>query len=219
MAADLFLRVDKQPFLTKEQEETASTDLLVLSHGRLVVRMARKFSRYGIDFDDLVQEGNLALMTAAEKFEPAMGYRFSTYAHWWISQRMRETVMTFHSVVRTPSTPRNKATFFKQRPYHDISTEATVSYDGITIGETLISDDPRPDELAERLVDGEKTSKAIRRSMRVLTSRERTVIQSRYLTEKPLTLDTLGTQFGVSKERVRQIELSALAKLRESLVI
>lgn len=212
------MRVFDQPFLTHEQEKTASVDLLVLSHGRLVVKMAKKFARYGVDIDELVQEGNVALVIAASKFEPERGFRFSTYAQYWITQRMRDLVMKLHSVVKVPMSRESKSTFFKRRPFHDVSLETPIPEDDRTFGDFLVSDDPSPDDLAEMTIDAETAATALRQAMRVLSPREDDIIRSRYLREKPETLDSIGARLGISKERVRQLQLAALAKLQKVMV-
>ena len=213
------MRVKFHPFLTKEQEKTASADDLVKSHKPLVLNMASKFARYGVDIEDLVQEGNLGLITAASKFEPERGFRFSTYAYWWVRQRMRDAVMDMHSVVRAPTTREGKATFFKKRPHYDVSMETPLFDDGLTFGDTFVSQDPGPDELVEDVLDAERRVTAIRKAMQVLNPREQDIIRSRFLIEKPETLDVIGSRHGISKERIRQIETVALEKLRKEMVI
>lgn len=204
-------------FLTREDEQTASSDMLVLAHAPLVKKMAHNFARYGVDVEDLVQEGNVALTIAASKFEPERGFRFSTYAHYWISQFMRECVIRDHSVVRGSKTSKAKQAFFKKRPHFDVSTETPLSGSGFTLGDTFVSADPLPDEMAENAIDGEIMTHRLHEALGSLSEREAAIISGRFLCEKKTPLERIGEDFGVSKERVRQIEKAALEKLRKAL--
>lgn len=209
----------RSPFLTVEQERVASVDSLVLSHEPLVQKMARQFARYGLDVEDLIQEGNVALIKAAEKFDPNNGARFSTYAMWYVRCWMRELVMNDHSVVRPSRSRGAKLTFFKSRPHHDVSMETPIGEgDGFTIADTLASSDPRPDELAEASIDAGTISAAIHRAIETLNLREADIIRSRFLAEQKQSLEVIGARYGISKERVRQLEHSALTKLKKELV-
>jgi RNA polymerase sigma-32 factor len=208
----------KPKLLTPEEEKTASVDELVLSHAPLVYRMAHNFSRYGVDRDDLIQEGNIALLIAAERFDRERGLRFSTYAMFWIRQRMQDLVMNLNSIVRRPLSTKFKSGFFKNRPRTDVSTETPIGFDGLTLGDTLVSPDAGPDAIVEEMIEAEAAKKAIRRGMRFLNSREREIVAARHLGDKPETLESLGSKYGVTRERIRQIEERALQKLREEIV-
>ena len=88
---------------------------MVTSYARLVVAMASKFRNYGMPMGDLIQEGNIGLMQAAEKFDPERGVRFSTYATWWIRASIQDYVLRNWSIVRTGTTAAQKALFFNLR--------------------------------------------------------------------------------------------------------
>lgn len=210
------MRVNKQPYLTHEQERTASAELLVLSHGRLVLKMARNFSRYGMSIEDLVQEGNVALLYAAGKFDPTKGVRFSTYAVWWVRQKMREAVFANHSIVRASGSNQSRIGFFKGAPHKDISMQMPIA-EGMTVADTFVSPDPGPDVLVEELLDSETRCANLRRAMSTLSLREQDVIKSRFLDERKQGLAELGERHSISKERVRQVELAALRKLKKEL--
>jgi RNA polymerase sigma-32 factor len=92
--------------------DRAALDALIAAHTRLVVACAKRFRRYGLPFGDLIQEGNLGLMLAAARFEPARDVRFATYAEWWVRARMQDFVLRNWSIVRTGTTRRQKALFF-----------------------------------------------------------------------------------------------------------
>src|SRR5690606_24672816 len=88
---------------------------LVRSYTRLVVSAASKFKNYGLPMGDLIQEGNIGLMQAAERFEPERGFRFSTYASWWIRSAIQDYVLRNWSIVRTGTTAAQKSLFFNLR--------------------------------------------------------------------------------------------------------
>ncbi|NEI70988.1 sigma-70 family RNA polymerase sigma factor [Rhizobium lusitanum] len=211
------MRTSKQTFLTHEQEKTASSETLVRSHRPLVQHLAMKFSRYGVDVDDLIQEGNVGLIIAASKFEPDRGFRFSTYAHWWAQAKMRDLVIRMHSVVRPGTSHEAKAAFFKARPHHDVSIDTPVSEDGMTLQEQLESSEPQPDQIVEALLDGETAARSLRTALRRLNARELDIINSRFLKDESETLWEIGSRYGITNERVRQIEAAALKKLRNAM--
>ncbi len=99
----------------RDQRDEAALHRLITAYGRLAVSVATRFRRYGMPLDDLIQQGNLGLMRAAEKFDPENGARFSTYAAWWIRASMQEYVMRNWSVVRTATNANQKKLFFHLR--------------------------------------------------------------------------------------------------------
>ena len=202
-------------FLTRKQEKSASIDELVLSHMPLVRKMARSFSRYGVDVDDLVQEGTIALMVAAKKFDAAKGTRFSTYATLWVRQYMREAVIRETSVVRPSSAAKARSKFFRERPYTYVSMETPITADeGIVLGDTFVSEDLSPEEQVIAAIDGQRLTTKLMSFLRKLRGRELEIIQSRYFAEHRETYDSIGKQFGLSNERIRQIESATIRKLR-----
>lgn len=212
------MRLHGQPYLTKQQEQTASADMLVLSHGRLVAKIAKSFARYGVDEDDLIQEGNIGLIIAASKFDPSKGFRFSTYAQFWVRQMMREHVMKDRSVVYRPK-PHGAglSDYFKRRGHRDVSLAAPVGDEGLTVADTFVSPDPGPDEIVEMELDGQAFRARLDGVLDGMKEREALVIRMRYLRDEKATLDDVGRVLGVSRERVRQIEANALEKLRKEL--
>lgn len=99
----------------REARDEAALHALVLAYGRLVLGHAARFRRYGLPVEDLVQEGQVALLQAAERFDPSRGVRFVTYAQWWIRAAMQEFILRNWSIVRTGSTTTQKSLFFKLR--------------------------------------------------------------------------------------------------------
>src|SRR3546814_4335612 len=103
--------------------------------------------------------------------------------------------MAMNSVVRPPLTAEFKSKFFKNRPRTDVSTEAPLRYEGLTLGDTLVSQYPGPDEIVEGILEAEERAAIIKYGMRALNLREREIIRARHLTEKPATQDNLGTRY------------------------
>ncbi len=216
---------------------------------RLVISVARQFSRRGLPFLDLVQEGNVGLMRAVEKFDWRRGFRFSTYAMWWIRQSMTRALDTQSRIVRLPASELaliNKASRASRTIREETSAEATgdqiaerLEVEPNRVSEalgfaqhTLTLDVPANDngETAINFIDdGDYANpfraaldwsrrSAIKRALAELTPREAKILKMHYGLEAgstPLTLEEIGQDLSVTRERVRQIEAGALAKLRE----
>ena len=216
---------------------------------RLVISVARQFSRRGLPFLDLVQEGNVGLMRAVEKFDWRRGFRFSTYAMWWIRQSMSRALDTQSRIVRLPASELaliNKASRASRTIREETSAEATgdqiaerLELEPDRINEalgfaqhTVTLDVPANDngETAVNFIDdGDHANpfnaaldwsrkSAIQRALAHLTPRESKILKMHYGLEAgstPRTLEEIGQDLSVTRERVRQIEAAALAKLRE----
>ena len=238
----------------RDGADDAALQELTGAYMRLVIAMAARFRRYGLPMADLVQEGAVGLMQAADRFDPDRGVRFSTYAGWWVRAAMQDYVLRNWSIVRTGTTASGKSLFFKLRGLRarlgdlegrlTAQARATIAVElGVGEGEVeamaariggpdrsldapitgeaedswmgLLPDErDRPDQLAEATLDGERRIGLIERSMARLTPRERSVVEARRLVDDPITLEALGVRMGISKERVRQIEQGALARMR-----
>lgn len=233
---------------------------LITAYARLAVSFAGRFRRYDMPYDDLIQQGNLGLMRAAEKFDPGNGARFSTYAAWWIRASMQDYVMRNWSLVRTGTNAHQKKLFFHLRramqrdegrtldergrdalstrlarelevPEEqvvlmmgrmaggDLSLDAPQSSDeeGRAWVEALEDDTPDAEtEVLDRLETGRRR-RALYRAIAELPEREQRIVAARHLQDDPVTLSDLGAAMGISKERVRQLEERALARLGKSL--
>lgn len=240
-----------------EERDEKALHKLTSAHMRLVISMAGKFKNYGLAMSDLIQEGNIGLMRAAERFDCAREVRFSTYAGWWIRAAIQDFVLRNWSIVRTGTTASQKSLFFNLRrlraKINDNGTymsDASRDYIGQTLGvkqsdiemmegrmsgqdrslnapmtndsdngqiewqDTLTCDRPVPEEEVAERMDGEKCKDILHNALSTLSPREVTIIKARRMNDESRTLDDLGKELGVSKERVRQIEHEALSKLK-----
>ena len=263
---DFVRRTMAVPLLSKDKEQTlalawrdegdeASLHKLISAYGRLVVSTAAKFRNYGLPSADLIQEGMMGLLHAANRFEPERDLRFSTYASWWIRSSMQDFVLRNWSIVRTGTTSSQKSLFFNLRRLRSKIEEQTgqpIDYEGrkeiadalgVRVAEveameqrlslayeslnvTLKDDseleqqdllrDDRPDPEAVTLanLDAQTRRSWIDDALDILGEREQVIIRERRLSDAALTLGELAQRFGVSKERVRQLEQRALSKLK-----
>jgi len=221
---------------------------LVQANLRLVVHAAKRCRHRGVDFLDRIQEGNLGLMKAVDKFDYRRGYRFSTYATWWIQQSISRAIADQSRTIRVPvhmhenlTQVRRMRRQLRQEHGREPSAEELAVLMGLPLdkvqrclevvaepvsleapagpeGDRLVGDfvpDDRADDPQDALIH-DRMSQVTREMLATLSPRERRVLQLRFgIDEKSQhTLEEIGQQFNVTRERIRQIESNALAKLR-----
>ena len=257
MRAPLLAADDEQALARRWRDDHDDEALheLTGAYMRMVIAMAGRFRRYGLPMADLVQEGAVGLMQAAERFDPDRGVRFSTYSAWWVRAAMQDYVLRNWSIVRTGTTTAGKSLFFNLRRLRarlgdlegrlspeacsaiaielgldtadveamagrmaagDRSLNAPVSGDADEDWQGLLADDRAgPEEEAGGVIDDERRSNLVAGALSALSERERGVVIARRLVDEPKTLEQLGAEMGISKERVRQIEQVALNRMRD----
>jgi len=264
--------IQKFPLLTAQEEyeygmrfkktgDKEAAKMLVQSHLRLVVKMATKFKNYGLPITDLVSEGNVGLIQAVKKFDPEKGFRFSTYAMWWIRAYIQEYVLHSWSLVKIGTTVAQKKLFFNLRKIKarlgklssdqsalsaeqvtriaddlNVSEKEVVEMDSRlqnsdTSLNNLISEDGE-EEMVSKLAAVEENQEQIaidnqeklqreellREAFLVLNDREKDILIKRQMSEVSTTLEELSQAYNISRERIRQIESAAFAKIKKEIL-
>lgn len=242
-------------FRWRNQKDKRAADRIIRAHLRLVIRMAGKYFGYGLPIEDLVSEGNIGMLKALDNFEPKLGFRFSTYATWWIRAALNDFVIFNSSLVKMGTTADQKRLFFNLRnvkaqlgAYGDgelsfdmaqmiasnlrTTPQAVIEMNARIYGDDTLNVRPKPDlpeiiegieDDAERqdfVIERKQTRQLHRRILQIglkdMKDRERDIFVRRKMIRNPLTLEQLGAVYGVSRERIRQIEAAATKKFRRT---
>jgi RNA polymerase sigma-32 factor len=210
-----------------------------------VLLIAREYRCWGVPLEDVVQQGNLGLLKAAIRFDPDRECRLVTYAAYWVRAEIREYVVRGYRMVRLGTTKGERRALRAFRKTHeldparlaemsglsraaveqlmpllvgrDVSVDAP-SATGTTVLDRMASNDATPEDRAMADERTAQTRAEIDSFLRELPGRERAILRERWMTETPVTLQRLGERFGISKERVRQLEERTIAKLRDRLL-
>jgi RNA polymerase sigma-32 factor len=257
------LEAEEESVLAKRWREHGDADAahkLVTSHLRLVAKLAVGYRGYGLPISEVISEGNIGLMQAAKRFDPQKGFRFATYAMWWIKAAIQEYILRSWSLVKMGTTANQKKLFFNLRKAKSkisaleegdlrpdqvkliakrlgVTEQDVVNMNRRLSGDVSLNapirDDGDSGEWQDWLVDEasdqesrlaeseqlEHRQKALGEALSVLGQRERRIFEARQLADDPMTLEDLAVEFGISRERVRQIEVRAFQKVQRTVQI
>jgi len=250
-----FKDVRKSNLLTIEQEvklakrikkgDDNAVNELVNANLKFVISIAKEYQNQGLPLSDLINEGNLGLIKAARKFDHKRGFRFISYAVWWVRQSILQSLNDNARIVRLTSNIINKLSYLnkeiskfeyvneREPVFGEIldkdknvcmllsypkcaSLNDVINEDGDEFIELIPSDD---DDLDDQLLIDNRIKDEINKTLAVLDERERTIIESYFginTTHEAMTLEAIGERYGLTKERIRQIKEKAIRKLRHN---
>ncbi|MCF6293233.1 MAG: RNA polymerase sigma factor RpoH [Robiginitomaculum sp.] len=245
-----------------EHQDSDAAHKMVTSHLRLVAKIAMGYRGYGLPIGEVISEGNVGLMQAVKKFEPAKGFRLATYAMWWIRASIKEYILRSWSLVKMGTTAAQKKLFFNLRrmkgqmkaidegdlrpdQVEEIATKLGVTETEVismngrmaggdaSLNAPIRSQDGESGQWQDWLEDENQTDQEtaiaesnehstrmslLNEAMQSLNAREQDIIRQRKLSDEPKTLEELAKVYGVSRERIRQIEVRAFEKLQSQML-
>lgn len=262
--------IKKFPLVSEQEEYQAAlnyqkthdkkyAERLINSHLRLVVKTCKAYRGYNFPLDEMISEGNIGLVIALDKFDPSKGYRFSTYALWWIKAYIQKYIINNWSMVKLGTTLAQKKLFFnlnkvknslklindnisddelkaianclqvssneaKEMNFRLYKRDSSLNYKVNSFDkesdelEVFIADSrPNQEEIYTKSEISKQKHELFKAAMKCLSEREKEIITKRKLAEKPQTLEELSLLLHISKERVRQIELSSIKKMQNNI--
>ena len=241
----------------REQGDLDAARQLVMSHLRFVVKIANSYNGYGLPQADLIQEGNIGLMKAIKRFDPALGVRLVSFAVHWIRAEIHEFILRNWKIVKIATTKAQRKLFFKLRSTKkrlgwsnrlsnqeanavaedlrvkpadviemekrfsgkDVSFEPREADDSPPCNPSTYLEDKRqgPEQMLESQQDEAMKLSALNHAVTGLDERSQAIIKRRWLSDQKPTLHQLADEYGISAERVRQIEQSAFGKIAKSM--
>jgi RNA polymerase sigma-32 factor len=255
-------QIEQYPMLNREEEsrlavlfrdkkDTNAAQKLVTSNLRFVIKVALGYRNYGSSLMDLIQEGNIGLMKAVERFDPDKGYRLISYAIWWIKAYIQNHIIRSWSLVKMGTTQAQRKLFYRvadlpvpidsedhlenvakladqikvtedevidmsaRLKAHDLSLDNLVAdHSGDAFVDTLRDYSPDQEQRLAEFEEQQDLKIWADLALKTLNPREKYIVEQRVLSDDRVTLKELGGHFGVTRERVRQIERAALEKLR-----
>ncbi|HTY25024.1 MAG TPA: RNA polymerase factor sigma-32 [Desulfomonilaceae bacterium] len=255
-------QIEKYPILNREEEsrlaalvrdkkDMNAAEKLITSNLRFVTKVAQGYRKYGSRLTDLIQEGNIGLMRAVERFDPDKGYRLITYAIWWIKAYIQNYIIRSWSLVKIGRTQAQRKLFYRaadlplpidpedhlanvaglaerikvtedevihmsaRLKVRDLSLDDLVAdHSRDTFVDTLRDDSPDQGQLLAQFQEQQDLKIWADLALKRLNHREKHIVEQHILSDDPVTLKNLGRHFGLTSERVRQIERTALEKLR-----
>ena len=237
----------------REQQDLDAARQLIMSHLRFVVRIARQYSGYGLQQQDLVQEGTVGLMKAVHRFNPDMGVRLASFAVHWIKAEMHEFILRNWRIVKIATTKAQRKLFFNLRSSKKrlgwfteqevqevakdlgVKPETVVQMEARLNNYDMAFDAPEGDEedpqhvapaaylqdmrmepaaALEQEDTAQDQNERLYAALETLDQRSQDILQQRWLAEKKATLHELADEYGVSAERIRQIEKAAMQKIQ-----
>lgn len=268
--AQYIQNIQRLPILSAEEEyeyatrwardkDSDAAEKLVASHLRMVVSVAYDFRNYGVPFAELIASGNMGLMQALQKFDPERGFRFSTYAMFWIRAEIYETILQNWSIVKIGTSANQKRVFFNLNrarralgimdgnlsddqtkqiaeylnvPENDVRRMSTrIAARDVSLNAPAHADDDGRDILSnmsdnrasveenmEQMEFRRRGYELLQKNLEKLPERDREILRARRLSDPVATLESLSQKYGISRERVRQIEERAYNKLRDAIL-
>ena len=226
--------IGREDLITVEEEvelaqrirkgDRVALEKLTRANLRFVVSVAKQYQNQGLSLPDLINEGNLGLIKAAEKFDETRGFKFISYAVWWIRQSILQALAEQSRIVRLPlnqvgSLNKISKAFSKfeqeneRRPSPEELADELEREDNSLL-DVLVNDDS---PMADRSLVNESLAREIDRALSTLTDREKEIIQMFFgIGQQEMTLEEIGDKFGLTRERVRQIKEKAIRRLRQS---